>query len=173
MNRPETGPSGLPLRLLFVCSGNTCRSPLAEVLSRRIGSELGLDSLDVRSAGTHTRSGLGASEGALGAARRHGLSLEEHVSTALSKELVEWADWIFAMGPGHLFRLKELGGEEKAVLLGAYATGGMGERAGAESDHLAVPDPFGGGAEVYEQTFLILERYVTLAMKRLAGEVEE
>ena len=146
---------------------------MAEVLSRRIASEVGLDPLDVRSAGTHTRSGRGASEGALGAARRHGLSLEKHVSTVLSKELVEWADWIFAMGPGHLFRLRELGGEEKAVLLGAFATVGMEERTGAEPNHLAVPDPFGGDAEVYEQTFLTLERYVTLAMKRLAGGVEE
>jgi protein-tyrosine-phosphatase len=75
------------------------------------------------------------------------------------------------MAPGHLLRLKELGGEEKAVLLGAFATGGTGERTGAEPDHLAVPDPFGGDAEVYEQTFLTLEKYVTLAMKRLAGGV--
>lgn len=171
MNRPDTDPPGPPLRLLFVCSGNTCRSPLAEVLSRRAASELGLHSVEIRSAGTHTGPGLEASGGAHSAARRHGLSLEGHASTVLSSELVEWADWIFAMGPGHLHRIKALGGEEKAVLLGAFATEESPDGVGAKGVLLAVPDPFGGDDDVYEETYLTLEKYVELAMKRLAGGV--
>jgi protein-tyrosine-phosphatase len=171
MNRPDTDPPGSPLRLLFVCSGNTCRSPLAEVLSRRVASELGLHSIEIRSAGTHTRPGLEASGGANRAACRHNLSLEGHASTVLSSELVEWADWIFAMGPGHLRRLKTLGGEEKAVLLGAFATEAGPDGVGTDGKPLAVPDPFGGDDEVYEETYLTLEKYVKLAIERLAGGV--
>ena len=168
MNRPDTKSSGSALRILFVCSGNTCRSPLAEVLSKRVALELGLSSVEIRSAGTHAHPGTAASGGALRAARRHGLSLEGHASTALSRELVAWADWAFAMGPGHLHRLGELGGEGNAVLLGTFATEGNPDPGGPPGNGLAVPDPFGGDDEVYEQTFLTLEKYVELAMKRLA-----
>ena len=169
MNRPDPDPRGPPIRLLFVCSGNTCRSPLAEVLSRRVGSEVGGPTVEARSAGTHTRPGLAASGGALRAARRHGLSLDDHYSSVLSKELVEWADLIFAMSPDHLFGLKALGAQGKAFLLGAFATDEELEGINGDGDHLAVPDPFGGPDEVYEETFFTLEKYVELAMKRLVG----
>ena len=160
MKQPDAEFSEAPLRLLFVCSGNTCRSPMAELLSRRIAAELGLSSVEIRSAGTHARPGLQASEGALRTARRHGHSLEGHASTALSRELVEWADWIFAMGPGHLHRLEVLGSGEKAILLGAFANEESPDGIGAGGNHLAVPDPFGGDDELYERTFLTLEKYV-------------
>jgi protein-tyrosine-phosphatase len=169
MNRPDIDPPGSPIRLLFVCSGNTCRSPLAEVLSRRAASESGLHPVEVRSAGTHTRPGLEASGGALRVARRHGLSLEGHASTVLSGELVEWADLIFAMGPGHQDRLETLGGGDKVVLLGAFATEENPDGDGTDGSHLAVPDPFGGDDEIYEETFLTLEKYVELAIRRLVG----
>jgi len=172
MNRPDAESSVAPLRLLFVCSGNTCRSPLAEVLSRRVASELVLPTVEIRSAGTLTRSGLPASGGALRAAGRHQLSLEGHASRVLSKELVDWADWIFAMGPGHLHQLKMLGASEKAVLLGAFASGNGPTGKDIDENDMAVPDPFGGDDAVYEETFRTLESYVESAMKRLVREVE-
>ena len=172
MNRPDAESIEPPLRLLFVCSGNTCRSPLAEVLSRRVAPELGLPAVEVFSAGTLTRPGLPASGGALRAAGRHGLTLEGHASTVLSEELVDWADWIFAMGPGHLHQLEMLGAGGKAVLLGVFAReeGSSGKE--IDDTDLAVPDPFGGDDTVYEETFQTLELYVESAMKRLVREVE-
>ena len=68
---------------------------MAEVLSRRIGTELKIDSLEVRSAGTHTRDGMPASEGASRASARAGLSVGDHSSSVLTRELVDWADVIF------------------------------------------------------------------------------
>ncbi|MFH1762919.1 MAG: hypothetical protein ABIF09_01890 [Gemmatimonadota bacterium] len=171
MNPPDQQSPDPPLRLLFVCSGNTCRSPLAEVLSRRFAGELGLHSVEIRSAGTSDGSGLEASGGALRAAARHGLSLKGHASAALSRELVEWADWVFAMGSGHLLRLEELGAEKKAVLLGAFATEEESDGIDTGGVLLEVPDPFGGSDAVYEETYRTLEKYVELAMKRLAGKV--
>lgn len=155
------------LRILFVCSGNTCRSPMAEVLARKLASDSGLERVEFSSAGTSTVLGLPASEGAQKTARSHGLSLDDHRSTPLSPELVERADRIFAMGPTHLHRVREMGGEGKSALLGAFARPEQGPE-----NHLAVPDPFGETEEVYEETFQTLEIYVGLALGRLAEEEE-
>ena len=57
MNDPSDG----PFRLLFVCTGNTCRSPMAEVIARRRVAELGWDRVDVRSAGVAAFDGSPAS----------------------------------------------------------------------------------------------------------------
>jgi protein-tyrosine-phosphatase len=160
-------PARRPLRLLFVCSGNTCRSPLAEVIALRAGTEKGRREMEIRSAGTSTTAGLDASDGALRAAERHGLSLQGHASTPLSREAVDWADLILTMGPSHLSRVRELGGDGKSALLGAYA-GGSDDATGP-----AVPDPYGGDDEMYEATFLTLETLVSAALERLAGEAEE
>jgi protein-tyrosine-phosphatase len=75
------------------------------------------------------------------------------------------------MGPEHLHRLRVLGAEEKAVILGVFATEESPAGVGNDGNSLAVPDPVGGGEEVYEETFLTLENFVELAMKRLAGGV--
>jgi protein-tyrosine-phosphatase len=120
--------------------------------------------VEVRSAGTSTMNGLDASEGALRAAERHGLSLQGHSSMPLSREAVEWADLILTMGPAHLIRVRELGGDGKSALLGAYA-GGSDDPMGP-----AVPDPYGGGDEIYEATFRTLEAMVKAALERFAAE---
>ncbi|MFC1660711.1 low molecular weight protein arginine phosphatase [Gemmatimonadota bacterium] len=166
MPRPDS-PSvpKAPLRLLFVCSGNTCRSPLAEVLARGLSRTRGLEALDVRSAGTSTVHGLPASEGALRAADRHALDLQSHQSTPLTPELVAWADLILTMEGTHLQRVQELGGGGKAALLGVFAQGVEG--GGRE---LSVPDPFGGDDRIYEEVFHTLEGYVDGALQRLSGE---
>jgi protein-tyrosine phosphatase len=159
------------MRLLFVCSGNTCRSPLAEALARRAARRLGLGELEVRSAGVGTLPGQPASEGARKAARSHGLDLGGHLSVPLDRELVRWADLILTMDSTHLRRVLELGGEGKSALLGAYAGGRSGP--GASDPSLEVPDPFGRDDGAYERTLRLLERYVDSVMGLLAKEAKE
>src|SRR5262245_53840738 len=110
-------------RLLFVCTGNTCRSPLSEVIARRELEQLGWSHVEVRSAGAFAKEGMPASEGALQSAARHGLDLTGHRTSTLSPELVDWADLILVMGPWHLERALELGGDERTALLAAFAEG--------------------------------------------------
>jgi len=154
---------GEPFRLLFVCTGNTCRSPLADVIARRIAADRRWSQLEVRSAGIATANGGPASEGAERTAARHGLDLSRHSSTQLTPELLDWADLVLTMSPLHLARVQEAGGGDKADLLTAFAAG---SEAGAATD--TVPDPFGGSDADFEATFTVLEELVERALHRLS-----
>lgn len=154
---PEPG-----MRLLFVCTGNTCRSPLAEGLARRMASERGMMDVVVSSAGTSAWDGSSASDGSLLVAMEHGLDLSTHRTRQLTKELVADADVILTMGPHHLERVEALGGTGKASLLHAYATHG--------ESNAAVSDPFGGDLDVYRATYQELDRTLRRVLDRLAHD---
>jgi len=141
-------------RILFVCSGNTCRSPLAERLALRQAEERGLEKVEVRSAGTFAGRGAPASSGAVLAARRKGLDLSGHRSTPLGPELVEWADLILAMTHAHLRVATDIGGGEKAFLVTEFLLEHHPEH-GRE-----VGDPAGAGVERYEAVLELLEEAV-------------
>ena len=157
----DNGPESF--RLLFVCSGNTCRSPLARALFERELAVLGWR-VDVRSGGVSAAAGEPASRGSLEAARRHGLDLSEHESRPVDDELVRWADLILVMSPGHLLSLAEMGAAGKAALIDAFARGEEGSERVATG---GIPDPFGGDERDYEYTFRTLEDLVPEVLQRL------
>src|SRR5881409_4072118 len=107
-------------RVLFVCTGNICRSPLASSLLERALQERGLD-VAVSSAGTGAWDGAPASEGAYLVGLERGLDLSGHRARLLTRELVEKADLILTMARHHRARVDELGGEGKVSVLGEYA----------------------------------------------------
>jgi protein-tyrosine-phosphatase len=147
------------MRILFVCTGNTCRSPMAADIARRAAAERGLTDIQVASAGTGAFDGAGASDGALLVSMEHGGDLSDHHSQPLTRELVESADVILAMGDRHLTRVEALGGEGKAWLLTDFASHGG-------STH-SVADPFGGELDAYRATYDELEREIGRALDRL------
>jgi protein-tyrosine phosphatase len=159
----ETPAAGEAYRILFVCSGNTCRSPMAGALARSALAERGWDHVEIRSAGSSAQPGFPASRGARRAAARGGLDLEGHGSTPLARDLVDWADLILTMSPHHLLVAGDLGGEGKSMLLTEFAEGTNGEGPGR-----SIPDPFGGDDSVYDATFQELRELVGMVLDRLA-----
>jgi protein-tyrosine-phosphatase len=150
------------MHLLFVCTGNTCRSPLAEAIARRMAEERGLHGVTVASAGTSAWPGAPASDGALLVALEHGLDLGDHRARVLSPEIVADATHILAMGPHHLERAEALGGAGKSRLLTAY---------GADCDVARpISDPFGGDLGVYRATFDELSREIGAVLDRVASD---
>jgi protein-tyrosine-phosphatase len=150
------------MKILFVCTGNTCRSPMAEAVARKMASERGLADVEVGSAGTSAWDGAPASDGALLVGMERALDLSGHRARQLTRELVAEQDLIFAMGPHHLERIEALGGVGKAHLLTGYASRGSSER--------AISDPIGAELEVYRATADELEREIRRVFDRMAAE---
>lgn len=146
-------------RVLLVCTGNTCRSPLAEVLLQRELKARGIEDVVVESAGTGAWEGIPASEGSYLVALEHDLDLSAHRSRLLTRELVEAADLVLTMGRSHAARAEALGGTGRTFLLGEFA-GRVGPAA-------EVRDPFGGELTQYREAFRELEALLGAAAERL------
>jgi len=107
-------------KILFVCTGNTCRSPMAEALLRSKARERGL-SVEIRSAGVSTIDGLPVSPNAVQALRQRDIE-HKGISHRLTMDAVEWADLILTMTTSHKRSLLHLypGAVDKAYTLKEY-----------------------------------------------------
>jgi protein-tyrosine phosphatase len=127
--------------VLFVCSGNIIRSPMAEVLLKEYLSKKGVSAVAVSSAGLQFSSPKGPDPRAALAAKEHGVSLDEHRARPITPEQVAAADAIFVMdyanGAELLSRYHQA--RRKVHMLGAFAEG----RASSLAE---IRDPFSGDA---------------------------
>src|SRR5688500_8744706 len=147
---------------LFVCSGNTCRSPLAEAIARRAIDEAGRTDIEVSSAGTHAWDGAPASDGALLGGTERGLDLSSQRARRLTPEIVRESDLILVMAPSHLAQVKDLDPGANVHLLGGFVSG--------EAPGSTVQDPFGGDLAAYRETADDLERELKGMLARLPSK---
>ncbi|HEU0012758.1 MAG TPA: low molecular weight protein arginine phosphatase [Longimicrobium sp.] len=157
---PQSPPT-TTFNILFVCTGNTCRSPLAEGIARRELERRGWAHVRVASAGVAAGRGQPASPEAVSVARGHGIDLTAHTTQPVTPRLLDWADLVLAMGPNHLMGLDRMGEAEKNSTLGDFVAGGEGRGP-------SVSDPFGSDEAVYEETYRELEGLIAAALDRLA-----
>jgi protein-tyrosine-phosphatase len=146
-------------KLLFVCSGNTCRSPLAEGIAKKLFPEDLLKKVRLSSAGTSAVEGHPASSLAVEVALKRSIDLSTHRSRVLNRQLVKDADLIITMGAKHRETVGVI--EPAALHYTRLLTDFCDEQTGD------IPDPIGLGSEEYEETFRALERCI----KGLAGTI--
>ena len=132
-------------RILFVCTGNTCRSPMAECMLRSMLDQLAMnDRFQVLSAGTYALSGAPASMGAQRAMQRRGLSLAAHKSQAVTSVLLDSCDLIIGLSASHIAQLRMM-----------YPACRTPMRA---FDDPPVSDPYGGDDAAYERAACDIQR---------------
>ncbi|MFC5711520.1 low molecular weight protein arginine phosphatase [Thalassorhabdus alkalitolerans] len=142
-------------KILFVCTGNTCRSPMAEALMKKKAGE----QVEIKSAGVHAFPGMGASEGTTSVLNEREIPLN-HSARLVDRELVEWADLILTMTKSHfqLLAAKFPAAAEKAFTIKEFAN---------DENHGDISDPIGGTIEDYRNTARELDALLDKVIQKL------
>ena len=142
-----------PERVLFVCSGNICRSAYGAVKLRQLAEENGRV-VRIASCGILRLVGHKAAPEMIETARERGLDLESHRSCAITRRLAEVSDVIFAMEPVHKKEICRICPEAsgKTILLGSYL----------DRPSVVIPDPMGRAPEAYRVAANQIDEALTL-----------
>lgn len=142
--------------ILFICTGNTCRSPMATGLLRHLLEEKGVRDVEVRSAGVMTITGLLASQEAVQVMQAEDIDISRHRSTQLTPELIRKADLILAMTPFHRQTAVRLSEEarNKTFLLKEFTR--------SDLKNVQIADPMGCTLEVFKKCFKEIKAACTI-----------
>lgn len=150
------------MRLLFVCTGNICRSPTAEAIMRHlIGERADAGHLLVDSAGTHSyHVGEPPDPRSIAYAKERGIAMDDLVARQVQPNDYQQFDILLALDQSHLNRLRELRPDDATAdiaLMLDYA--GLGPR--------DVPDPYYGGQQAFVDAFSLIEEGVQGVLERV------
>ena len=148
------------MHVLFVCSGNTCRSPMAEGYLRHLLASAKAGDVTVSSAGTHAADGFPASDNSVEVMDSIGIDISMHRSRRLTVELLKEADLVVVMTSSHRRHVGSMLPEalHKTRLLSEYAR---------EDDE--IHDPFGGTVEDYGFCFADMRKPLENLLEVITG----
>ena len=145
--------------ILFVCTGNLCRSAAAEICAKK---HLSTDSsLFIHSAGTDAVTGRQSPDDAIEAGKRKGLVMSAHRARPLTRDMIKKTDALFIMELYHEDKILALAPEEKDKVF--Y----LRHFSGGNDAQLTIDDPYGMSMEVYDSCFDLIEKCV----KNLLSEI--
>lgn len=149
------------MNVYFICTGNTCRSPMAEAILRARK----IDKVEVRSAGIHATEGIPIAENAKTLVKQRELPYTA-TSNVVTKEDMEWANYILTMTDRHKQVLRMMFPDEASKIhtLKGFLTDGQDED---------VQDPFGGSLDTYQKTFDELADLMEVLERKLVGGTQE
>ncbi|MFI5348273.1 MAG: low molecular weight protein arginine phosphatase [Elusimicrobiota bacterium] len=146
-----------PREILFVCTGNICRSPVAEFLAEALAREAGLP-LRAASAGVEAEIGQGMTPGAARTLASRGVRGSKHVARQLDEAMLEAADKVYALTAAH-----------KSIIVRrfpGYSAKVMVLREAAGLPDADVEDPYGESDGVYESCALKIEEALDVLIRR-------
>ena len=153
---------------MFVCTGNTCRSPMAYGILKSMIKAENIEGVEVVSAGTGTLDGYPATAYSVQATKKDGIDISDHYSQSLTSELVERADLILVLALEHHVYITSKYPESsgKTFMLKAFPDRDP-------SPELSVDDPIGADFEKYLSTYNEIKNELLRAWPAIKQRIDE